>query len=201
VEVRIADDGEVLVRGPNVMIGYYNKPDDTAEAIKDGWFHTGDVGTLDADGYLTITDRKKDLLVTSGGKKIAPQPIEAVLKRSPLIAEAVVLGDRRRFASALIVPNFAALERRLKELGRPPGEREEIVQRADVVALYDEVIDALNRELSQFERIKKVRVLPREFTIESGELTPTLKVRRKAVEQNWRAAIDELYRDATARSE
>jgi long-chain acyl-CoA synthetase len=183
------------------MIGYYNKPDDTAEAIKDGWFHTGDVGTLDADGYLTITDRKKDLLVTSGGKKIAPQPIEAVLKRSPLIAEAVVLGDRRRFASALIVPNFAALERRLKELGRPPGEREEIVQRADVVALYDEVIDALNRELSQFERIKKVRVLPREFTIESGELTPTLKVRRKAVEQNWRAAIDELYRDATARSE
>jgi len=201
VEVRIADDGEVLVRGPNVMIGYHNKPDDTAEAIKDGWFHTGDVGTLDADGYLTITDRKKDLLVTSGGKKIAPQPIEAVLKRSPLIAEAVVLGDRRRFACALIVPDFTALERRLKEVGRPPGDRAELVTRPDVVALYDEVIDALNRDLSQFERIKKVRLLPREFSIESGELTPTLKVRRKAVEQNWRAAIDELYNDATARSE
>jgi long-chain acyl-CoA synthetase len=193
VEVRIAADGEVIVRGPNVMIGYHNKPEDTADVLRDGWFHTGDVGTLDADGYLTITDRKKDLLETSGGKKIAPQPIEAVLKRSPLIAEAVVLGDRRRFASALIVPNFAALERRLKDLGRPPAERDALVVREDVVALYDEVIDALNRDLSQFERIKKVRLLPREFTIESGELTPTLKVRRKAVEQNWRDAIEALY--------
>ena len=116
-----------------------------------------------------------------------------MLKRSPLIAEAVVLGDRRRFASALIVPDFTALERRLKELGRPPDGRDALVVRADVVALYDEVIDALNRDLSQFERIKKVRLLPREFSIESGELTPTLKVRRKAVEQNWRAAIEELY--------
>ena len=193
VQVRVADDGEILVRGPNVMMGYYNRPDETAEAVKDGWFHTGDVGTLDAEGYLTITDRKKDLLVTSGGKKIAPQPIEAVLKRSPLVAEAVVLGDRRRFASALIVPNFPALERRLQELGRPPADRDALVVRADVIALYDEVIEALNRDLSQFERLKKVRLLPREFSIESGELTPTLKVRRKAVEQNWRAAIDELY--------
>jgi long-chain acyl-CoA synthetase len=193
VEVRIAGDGEVLVRGPNVMMGYYNKPADTAEAIKDGWFHTGDIGTLDADGYLTITDRKKDLLVTSGGKKIAPQPIEAVLKRSPLIAEAVVLGDRRRFASALIVPDFAALERRLQDLGRPPAERDDLIARADVIALYDEVIEALNQDLSQFERIKKVRLLPREFTIEAGELTPTLKVRRRIVEERWRAEIDELY--------
>ena len=195
VEVRIAPDGEVLVRGPNVMMGYYHKPDDTAAVIKDGWFHTGDIGALDADGYLTITDRKKDLLVTSGGKKIAPQPIEAVLKRSPLVAEAIVLGDRRRFASALIVPDFAALERRLKDLGREPAPREVLVERADVLALYDEVVDALNRELSQFERIKKIRVLPREFTIESGELTPTLKVKRKAVEQTWRAAIDGIYAD------
>ena len=193
VQIRVAADGEILVRGPNVMMGYYNRPDETAEAVKDGWFHTGDVGTLDADGYLTITDRKKDLLVTSGGKKIAPQPIEAVLKRSPLVAEAIVLGDRRRFASALIVPNFPALERRLQELGRPPGERDALVVRADVIALYDEVVEALNRDLSQFERLKKIRLLPREFSIESGELTPTLKVRRKAVEQNWRAAIDELY--------
>jgi long-chain acyl-CoA synthetase len=195
VDVRIADDGEVLVRGPNVMLGYYNKPAETSAVLKDGWFHTGDVGTLDGDGYLTITDRKKDLLVTSGGKKIAPQPIEAVLKRSPLIAEAVVLGDRHRFASALIVPNFAALERRLKDLGRPPAERAELVRRDDVVALYDEVIEALNRDLSQFERIKKVRLLPREFTIESGELTPTLKVKRRVVEQRWRAEIEDLYRE------
>jgi len=195
VEVRIAADGEVLVRGPNVMIGYYNKPEETAEAVRDGWFHTGDVGMLDTDGYLTITDRKKDLLVTSGGKKIAPQPIEGVLKRSPLVAEAVVLGDRRRFAAALIVPDFAALERRLADLGRSRGDRDALVARADVLALYDEVVDALNRELSPFERIKKVRLLPREFTIESGELTPTLKVKRKVVEQNWRAAIDAMYAD------
>jgi long-chain acyl-CoA synthetase len=193
VEVRIADDGEVLVRGPNVMMGYYNKPEETAAVLKDGWFHTGDIGSLDAEGYLRITDRKKDLLVTSGGKKVAPQPIEAVLKRSPLVAEAVLLGDRRRFVSALIVPDFNALERRLKDLGRPPAERPELVRRDDVVALYEEIVEALNRELSQFERIKKFRVLPREFSIESGELTPTMKVKRKVVEQNWAADIDELY--------
>jgi long-chain acyl-CoA synthetase len=196
VEVRIAEDGEILVRGPNVMIGYYNKPSETDAVLKDGWFHTGDVGQLDADGYLAITDRKKDLLVTSGGKKIAPQPIEAVLKRSPLIAEAVVLGDRRRFASALIVPDFTALERRLKDLGRPPADRDVLVQRDDVVALYTEVVEALNQELSQFERIKKVRLLPREFTIASGELTPTMKVKRKVVEENWRRDIEELYRES-----
>src|SRR4029453_13185230 len=118
---RIAEDGEILVRGPNVMMGYYNKPADTAAVIEDGWFHTGDIGAIDAEGYLRITDRKKDLLVTSGGKKVAPQPIEAVLKRSPPIAEIMLLGDRRRFISALIVPDFTALERRLKDLGRPPA--------------------------------------------------------------------------------
>jgi long-chain acyl-CoA synthetase len=193
VEVRIADDGEILVRGPNVMMGYYNKPEETAAVLKDGWFYTGDIGELDAEGYLRITDRKKDLLVTSGGKKVAPQPIEAILKRSPLVAEVVLLGDRRRFVAALIVPDFTALERRLKDLGRPPADPDVLVGREDVVALYDEIITALNRELSQFERIKKFRVLPREFTIASGELTPTMKVKRKAVEQNWAAEIEELY--------
>ena len=195
VELRIADDGEILARGPNVMLGYYHKPEATAEVLRDGWFHTGDIGAIDGEGYLRITDRKKDLLVTSGGKKIAPQPIEAVLRRSPLVAEAVVLGDRRRFVSALIVPDFAALERRLKDLGRPPAELEVLVTRQDVVALYDEIVEALNRDLSQFERIKKVRVLPREFSIASGELTPTMKVKRKTVEQNWRSEIDEMYRE------
>ena len=205
VELRIAADGEILARGPNLMTGYYNKPDATADAIKDGWFHTGDIGSLDAEGYLSITDRKKDLLVTSGGKKIAPQPIEGVLKQSPLIAEAVVLGDRRKYAAALIVPEFAALERRLRDLGRPPGaagaagatlsgdERQELVRRPDVQALYQEIVDGLNRELSQFERIKRIAILPREFSIESGELTPSLKVRRKIVEAQWRDEIEGLY--------
>ncbi len=196
VDLRIADDGEILARGPNIMQGYLNKPEATAEALCDGWFHTGDVGTIDEHGYLHITDRKKDLLVTSGGKKIAPQPIEGVIKRNPLVAEAVLLGDRRKYAAALIVPSFAALERRLKELGRPPAPREELVTRADVLALYQEIIDALNRELSQFERIKKIALLPAEFSVESGELTPTLKVKRKVVEERWKEKIEALYSNA-----
>jgi long-chain acyl-CoA synthetase len=193
VDLRIAPDGEILARGPNVMTGYYNKPDATAEVLKDGWFHTGDVGRIDDAGYLSITDRKKDLLVTSGGKKIAPQPIEATLQRSPLVAEAVVLGEGRKYAAALLVPNFPALEARLRSLGRPPGTREELVTRADVVGLYQEIVDALNRELSPFERIKRIALLPADFTIESGELTPTLKVKRKVVEQKWRADIERIY--------
>jgi long-chain acyl-CoA synthetase len=195
VELRIAPDGEILARGPNVMTGYYNKPEATAAVLSDGWFHTGDIGTLDDEGYLTITDRKKDVLVTSGGKKIAPQPIEAVLKRSSLVAEAVVLGDRRKYAVALIAPDFAALERRLKDLGRPAAPREELVTRADVLALYQEIVDALNRDLSQFERIKRIALVPAEFSISTGELTPTMKVRRKVVEERWRKQIEELYRE------
>jgi len=193
VELRIAPDGEILARGPNVMSGYYNKPEASADVLKHGWFHTGDIGTLNDEGYLTITDRKKDLLVTSGGKKIAPQPIEEILKRSPLVAEAVVLGDRQRYAAALIVPEFAALERRLKDLGRPPADRALLVRRDDVVALYQEIVDGLNRELSQFERIKRIAILPNEFSIDSGELTPTLKVKRKVVEEKWKDTIAGLY--------
>jgi long-chain acyl-CoA synthetase len=175
------------------MAGYYNKPEATAEVLTDGWFRTGDIGRLDADGYLYITDRKKDLLVTSGGKNIAPQPIEAVLKRSPLVSEAVLLGDRRKFVSALIVPDFAVLERRLRDIGRASGDRESLVGRDDVLALYQEIVDALNRDLAQFERIKQLRLLPAEFSIDSGELTPTLKVRRNVVEQRWREVIDQMY--------
>ncbi|MBA3298176.1 MAG: long-chain fatty acid--CoA ligase [Acidobacteria bacterium] len=193
VELRIAEDGEILARGANIMGGYYNKPEATADVLRDGWLHTGDIGTLDPEGYLAITDRKKDLLVTSGGKKIAPQPIEAILKRSPLVSEAVVLGDRRNYAAALIIPEFTALERRLKDLGRPPAERPDLVKRADVLALYQEIVDGLNRELSQFERIKRIAILAGEFSIDSGELTPTLKVKRKVVEEKYRETIEALY--------
>jgi long-chain acyl-CoA synthetase len=194
VEIRIAGDGEILARGPNVMAGYLNKPQATADVLKDGWFHTGDIGTLDAAGHVRITDRKKDLIVTSGGKKIAPQPIEAVLKRSPLVGEAMVHGEARKYAVVLIVPDFPALERRLKDLGRPPSEsRADLVARADVLELYQEIVDALNRELSQFERLKRIALLPSEFTVESGELTPTLKVKRKVVEERWKREIAQLY--------
>jgi long-chain acyl-CoA synthetase len=195
VELRIAEDGEILARGPNIMKGYFNKPEATAAALEGGWFHTGDIGHIDPEGYLAITDRKKDLLVTSGGKKIAPQPIETILKHSPIVAEAVLLGDRRKYAAALIVPEFTALERRLKDLGRPPGTREELIARSDVIALYQEIIDALNRELSQYERIKRIALLPREFSVDSGELTPTLKVKRKVVEERWGKQIESLYRE------
>jgi long-chain acyl-CoA synthetase len=140
--------------------------------------------------------------VTSGGKKIAPQPIEAVLKRSPLVAEAVLLGDRQKYAAALIVPDFAALERRLKEVGRSaaagPQSRADLVKRDDVRALYQEIVDALNRDLSQFERIKRIAILPSEFTVESGELTPTLKVKRKVVAERWRDEIAKLYGEGAA---
>jgi long-chain acyl-CoA synthetase len=204
VELRIAPDGEILARGANVMTGYYNKPDATAEVLdSDGWFHTGDIGVIDADGHLSITDRKKDLLVTSGGKKIAPQPIENTLKRSPIVSEAVLLGDRRNYAIALIVPDFAGLERRLKDLGRPPSiadgtdadaERRALIARDDVVGLYEELVNGINRDLSQFERIKRFALLPREFSIETGELTPTLKVKRRVVEEKWEDVIEALYR-------
>jgi long-chain acyl-CoA synthetase len=196
VELRIADDGEILARGPNIMRGYYNKPEATAEALRDGWFHTGDIGNIDEHGYLRITDRKKDLIVNAGGKKIAPQPIEGIIKRNALVAEAVLLGDRRKYIAALIVPAFPVLERRLKELGRPPGSRDELVARPDVLALYQEIIDGLNRDLAQYERIKRIALLPAEFSVESGELTPTLKVKRKAVEEHWKAQIDRLYEES-----
>lgn len=193
IEVRIADDGEIVARGPNVMMGYYNKPEDTAEAIRDGWFHTGDIGAIDGDGYLTITDRKKDLIVTSGGKNVAPQPIEAALKRDPLVAEAIVLGDRYKFISALIVPDFAAVERRLRAEGKPVPPQEALVSNHDVVAIYDAIVSAMNQTLSPFERVKKFRLLPRELSIESGELTPTMKVKRRVIEKRWATEIEAIY--------
>jgi long-chain acyl-CoA synthetase len=196
VELRIAPDGEILARGPNIMQGYWNKPNETAAVLEpDGWLHTGDVGELSADGYLTITDRKKDLIVTSGGKKVAPQPLEARFKANPLVAEAIVIGDRKRFPAVLIVPAFPALEQRLAALQRPVGSREELVTRPDVIALYDEIVRALNRDLAQFEQIKRLALLPIELSIAGGELTPTLKVRRRVIEDRWRETIERIYAD------
>lgn len=195
VDVAIADDGEILTRGPHVMQGYWRRPADTAAAIVDGWFHTGDIGTLSDDGYLSITDRKKELLVTSGGKKVAPAPIESVLKRHPLVAEAVVVGEGQRFPAVLIVPDFAALEQRLRTLNLPLGTRDSLVTRDDVRSLYQEVVDGLNSELAQYERLKKLALLPTEFTIAGGELTPTLKLRRKRILERWQSVVDRLYEE------
>jgi long-chain acyl-CoA synthetase len=197
VEVKIAADGEILVRGPNVMKGYYKKPEATAEAIDSGgWFHTGDIGVIDKDGFLVITDRKKDILVTSGGKNIAPQPIENRIKTNPFFAEIVMIGNRRNFASALVVPNFEQLERWAKQRGLGWKSREELVALPAVVHHYEGLVDELTAEHAQFEKIKKIALLPGEFTLESGELTPTLKVKRRVVEEKYREVIDGLYEGA-----
>ncbi len=190
VEVRIADDGEVLARGPNLMRGYYERPDQTEGAIVDGWFHTGDVGALDEQGYLIITDRKKEVLVTSGGKKIAPQPIEERLRADPLVNEAMLVGDRRHFPAALIAPNFRALAERLR-LDEPTVRSR--VGADDVRALFQSIVDDVNRHLAQFERIKKFVLVAEEFSVATGELTPTLKIKRRVVVEKYRDVIEGIY--------
>ena len=191
VQLRIAGDGEVLARGPNVMVGYYDDPEATAAAIRDGWFHTGDIGRIDADGYLTITDRKKELIVTAGGKNVAPQPIEALLKRDPVVAEAVLIGDRRRFIAVLLVPDFPTLAQRVPAAAG--AGRDDLVKRADVRAVFQPIVERANSELASFEQVKTFAILPAEFSVAGGELTPTLKVRRRIVEARWNEVIEALY--------
>ncbi len=197
VEVKIADDGEILTRGPNVMRGYYNKPVATREALEpDGWFHTGDIGLLDAEGYLRITDRKKDLIVTAGGKKVAPQPIEGLLKLNKFISNAVLLGDRRKFPIALLVPNFERLEAWAKGEGLRWATRAELVALPQVESQLAAEARKNLRDLAQFEVPKKFLVLEHDFTIESGELTPKLSVRRKIVEEHYAERIEGLYAES-----
>ena len=194
LEVRIATDGEVLVRGPSVFKGYWNMPEETASAFDDGgWFKTGDIGHLDDEGYLSITDRKKDLIKTSGGKFIAPQPIENSLKANPLVGEAAVVGDKRRFPAVLIVPNFPALEEWASEHGVSANSRQELVRAPQVQAVYESVVQELNENLAQYEKLKKVLVLPEELSIADGTLTPSMKLRRRHLEQRYQKQIDMLY--------
>lgn len=190
VELKIADDGEILARGPNVMLGYYNRAEDTASAIADGWFHTGDVGSIDDRGYVRITDRKKELLVTSGGKKIAPQPIEQRLRQQRFIAEAVLIGDRRHFPAAVVMPDFAALARHWDVT---PLEARERLATPIAQPLFQAGIDAVNKDLAQFERVKKFVVIPEELTMASGLLTPTMKVKRRLFEERYSQEIESMY--------
>ncbi|HEX5132548.1 MAG TPA: long-chain fatty acid--CoA ligase [Candidatus Krumholzibacteria bacterium] len=196
MDVRIADDGEILARGDNVMQGYFRKPEQTDEALAGGWFHTGDIGKIDENGFLFITDRKKDLIATAGGKKIAPQPIESHLKHSKYISEAVLIGDRRPFISLLIVPNFERLERWARDASIDVADHERLVESPAVRELYQRIIDDENRELAQFERIKNFVILAKELTVEDGHLTPTLKVRRRIVEATYQDRIDAMYQPA-----
>jgi long-chain acyl-CoA synthetase len=202
VSVRIAEDGEILACGPNIMRGYYNRPIETEEALETDaegrvWLRTGDVGYLDADGYLFITDRKKDLLKTSGGKYVAPQPIENAIKRSQYVNQVVVIGDGRKFPAALIVPQMDALlvyARRQGILTKESGaEESELTRRAEIINLIEKEVETHTTDLSQYEKIKAVLLLPRELTVEAGELTPTLKVKRRVVVEKNKEQIDRLY--------
>jgi len=198
VEVRIADDGEILVRGPSVFKGYWNRPEETARAFEGDWFKTGDIGNLDAEGYLSITDRKKDLIKTSGGKFIAPQPIESALKNHELISEAAVLGDRRKFAAALIRPDFDLLQAWAQTNGIEFRDRDELIQNPKVIALYENLLNEVNSKLAQFEKMKKFILIPDDFTIANGFLTPTMKLRRRAIEERYKQEIEALYTDMGA---
>jgi long-chain acyl-CoA synthetase len=196
VEVRIAPDGEILTRGPHVMLGYYNQPDATREAIDpDGWFHTGDVGILDADGFLRITDRKKDIIVTAGGKNVAPQPIENMVKTSRFVSNCVMLGDRRRFPIMIVVPNLDPLKAWAAHKGLITGDDRSLLKLPEVASKMDREVRKTLRDLAQFETPKKLLLVPTDFSVDSGELTPTLKVKRRVVERNYAAQIEDLYQE------
>jgi long-chain acyl-CoA synthetase len=203
VELKLAEDGELLVRGPSVFTGYWHKPEATAEAIDpEGWFRTGDIGHLDAEGFLFITDRKKELLKTSGGKMVAPQPIENKLKNNALVAQAALVGDRHKFISVLISPNFTALEEWARRRGIEAKDRAELVAESRVVALYAEIVREVNGGLANFESLKRFRVVADEWTQESGEMTPSMKLKRRVITSRYAALIASLYEDeATSRGE
>jgi len=197
VQLKIAADGEILAKGPNVMQGYYNKPEATAEAIDaEGWFHTGDIGEMDADGYLKITDRKKDLIKTAGGKYIAPQPIENQVKLNKFVANAVLLGDKRKFSIILVVPNFETVEPWATAQGMAFTSRRQLIALPAVRQKMEAEVEGTMGDLAHFERPKKIVLLEQDFTIESGELTPTLKVKRRVVEKNYAPVIDAAYAES-----
>ena len=194
VLIRIADDGEILAKGPCVMQGYYKSPDATREVIsEDGWFHTGDVGYLDSDNYLFITDRKKDLIKTAGGKFVAPQPIENALKTSPYITNAMIVGDQRRFVVALIVPNASTVSAKAQEKGIHFASHEEMAAHPFVRSQIEQEVQRLTVHLAQWETIKRFALLPEDFTFDNGGLTYTLKLKRRVVEKKYRDVIDKLY--------
>lgn len=195
VEVRIDEDDEILTKGPNVMNGYYKREAASREAFEGGWFHTGDIGHFDEEGFLVITDRKKDIIVTSGGKNVAPQPIEGILNLNPYISNALVIGDRRKFISALVVPDFEKLEEYAKQNNISFEDHCDLVKKEEIVRFIQEQVDRSASNLASYEKVKKIVLLDKEFEIEKGEITPTLKVKRNIVEEKHKGIIDALYRE------
>ena len=194
VEVKIAEDGEILARGPNIMLGYFNMPEATREAIDaDGWFHTGDIGEFDPDGYIKITDRKKDIIVTAGGKKVAPQPIENMIKTNQFVLNAVMIGDKRKYPILLVVPDVEALRKWAADRNIDADDVAAFLAQPDVIAKMEREVMGSLRDLASFEMPKKIALIEEDFSIERGELTPTLKVKRRAVEAANREKIEALY--------
>ncbi len=196
VDVKIAEDGEIIARGPNIMKGYYKMEEETREVIKEGWFYTGDIGYLDEDGFLVITDRKKDIIVTAGGKNVAPQPIENLLRTSTYISDAMVMGDRRKFMSALVIPDFEKLEDYAKFHNIPYEDRKDLVKNDQIIKFLEAEVDRATPNLASYEKIKKIALLDREFEITEGEITPTLKVKRNFIEKKYKDVIDSIYIEA-----
>jgi long-chain acyl-CoA synthetase len=200
LEVRIAEDREILVRGPSIFKGYWNRPEETQNAFEEGWFKTGDIGQIDADGYLSVTDRKKELIKTSGGKFIAPQPIENSLKLNPLVGTPAIIGDKHKFAFVIVSPNFPMLEDWARAHEVAFSSRAELVSNPNVQALYEGIVEEVNQNLARFEKLKRVLLVPDEFTADNGALTPTLKLRRRVIEDRYRHQIEEVYAQATTTS-
>ncbi|MFN6962152.1 MAG: AMP-dependent synthetase/ligase [Pyrinomonadaceae bacterium] len=197
VSVRVAADGEIEVTGPGVMLGYYNKPEATRDAFtEDGWFRTGDIGEIDEDGFLRITDRKKELFKTSGGKYIAPSPIEQMIKASKFISQAVLIGDGRKFPAALIVPNFEMLRSYARHKGLAIDSPADFCKDPRIIDLIERQVASYTASLGQYEKVKKIALIENEMTVDGGELTPTLKVRRRIVDEKYRDVIDRIYADA-----
>jgi long-chain acyl-CoA synthetase len=195
--IRIAADGEIEACGPGVMLGYYNKPEATRAAFTDdAWFRTGDIGEIDDDGFLRITDRKKELFKTSGGKYIAPSPIEQMIRSSRFISQAVLVGNERKFAAALVVPNFEMLESYVKLKGIDAKTAVEMCRNPRIIDLIERQIEAATKNLSRFEKVKKVALLENELTVDGGELTPTLKIKRRVVEEKYKKVIDRIYEES-----
>ena len=193
VQVKIASDGEILTKGPSVMVGYYKNPELTAEVLEGGWFHTGDIGVLDKDGFLKITDRKKEIFKTSGGKYVAPGPIENRMKESPFIEQMMVIGSDRKFTSALIVPSFPNLKLWCTQNKLNLSSNNEIVTNATVIALFQSIIESLNTEFNHVEQVKKFTLIQHEWTIDGGELTPTGKIKRRAILEKYDKEIEKMY--------
>jgi long-chain acyl-CoA synthetase len=194
VEVKIADDGEILCRGENIMMGYYLRPDLTADVLKDGWLHTGDIGELVDGKFLKITDRKKEIFKTSGGKYVAPQPIENKMVESRYIEQMMVVGAGEKFISALIVPAFPVLKEWYAEHHKPYPGNEEVTKDETVIKLIKSAVEHYNKNFNPVEQVKQFRLLPAEWTVERGELTPTLKLKRKTIAERYKAAIESMYK-------